>query len=374
MPPSCRPMRASASRAAPIRRGSLPTASSRCCWRARSCCSPWRWLFTPAVIALLAPGFSKDPGRFALAVELTRITFPYLLLVTLVTLYGGILNALQRFAAAAAAPILLNLSMIATLAFAAFFPTAGHAAAWGVLHRRRSRSAAGGRRRLAARRAAGVPPAALGRGRSSAFFKALCAGDDRLGRDPDRAVRRHHHRELPGDRRAVRALLRRPAQPAADRRDRDRGRHRAAAGDGEPHRGRRRTRRAARAEPRDRADAAAVDPCLVAFLLVPDLIMRALFVPRRLHGGGCAGRRRDARGLRDRAAAVRAHAQRDRHVPRPRRYRHAGQGAACRGRGQCGAQNPVLWTATRRSASRSRPRSAPGSISRCWSGSRRART
>src|SRR5205807_34898 len=89
-------------------------------------------VFTPAVIAVLAPGFAEDPGRFVLAVELTRITFPYLLLVSLVTLYGGILNALSRFATAAAAPILLNLSMMATLALAAFFPTAGHAAAWGV--------------------------------------------------------------------------------------------------------------------------------------------------------------------------------------------------------------------------------------------------
>src|SRR6202790_5636196 len=90
-------------------------------------------LFTPTVISLLAPGFSQDPERFQLAVELTRITFPYLLLVTLVTLYGGILNALQRFAAAAAAPILLNLAMMATLGFAASFTSAGHAAAWGVL-------------------------------------------------------------------------------------------------------------------------------------------------------------------------------------------------------------------------------------------------
>jgi putative peptidoglycan lipid II flippase len=90
-------------------------------------------LFTPLVIDLLAPGFSKDAGRFALAVELTRITFPYLLLVSLVTLYGGILNALDRFASVAAAPILLNLSMMMTLALAVFFPTAGHAAAWGVL-------------------------------------------------------------------------------------------------------------------------------------------------------------------------------------------------------------------------------------------------
>jgi putative peptidoglycan lipid II flippase len=90
-------------------------------------------LFTPQVIDLLAPGFSNDPGRYALAVELTRITFPYLLLVSLVTLYGGILNALDRFASPAAAPILLNLSLIMALALAAFFPTAGHAAAWGVL-------------------------------------------------------------------------------------------------------------------------------------------------------------------------------------------------------------------------------------------------
>jgi len=89
--------------------------------------------FTPWVIDLLAPGFARDPGRFALAVELTRITFPYLLLVSLVTLYGGILNSLQRFATAAAAPILLNLSMMATLALVAWFPSAGHAAAWGVL-------------------------------------------------------------------------------------------------------------------------------------------------------------------------------------------------------------------------------------------------
>jgi putative peptidoglycan lipid II flippase len=90
-------------------------------------------MFTPTVISALAPGFADDPGRFALAVELTRITFPYLLLVSLVTLYSGILNALSRFAAAAAAPILLNLSMMATLAVAVFFPTPGHAAAWGVL-------------------------------------------------------------------------------------------------------------------------------------------------------------------------------------------------------------------------------------------------
>ena len=79
------------------------------------------WLFMPQVIALLAPGFVDDPQRGELAIALTRITFPYLLLVTLVTLYGGMLNVMHRFATAAAAPIFLNLSMMLTLALAAFF-------------------------------------------------------------------------------------------------------------------------------------------------------------------------------------------------------------------------------------------------------------
>jgi len=89
-------------------------------------------LQTPWVISLLAPGFAEKSGQSALAIELTRITFPYLLLVTMVTLYGGILNSLERFAAAAAAPILLNFTIVFALAVAAVFPTPGHAAAWGV--------------------------------------------------------------------------------------------------------------------------------------------------------------------------------------------------------------------------------------------------
>jgi putative peptidoglycan lipid II flippase len=91
------------------------------------------WVFMPQALRLLAPGFTDEPEQRRLAIELTRITFPYLLLITIVTLYGGILNVMQRFATAAAASIFLNLSMMATLALAAFFPTAGHAAAWGVL-------------------------------------------------------------------------------------------------------------------------------------------------------------------------------------------------------------------------------------------------
>ncbi|HLZ00646.1 MAG TPA: murein biosynthesis integral membrane protein MurJ [Bradyrhizobium sp.] len=91
------------------------------------------WVFMPEAMSVLAPGFTHDAGQRDLAIELTRITFPYLLLITLVTLYGGMLNVMHRFASAAAASILLNLAMMMTLAVAVYFPTAGHAAAWGVL-------------------------------------------------------------------------------------------------------------------------------------------------------------------------------------------------------------------------------------------------
>ena len=89
--------------------------------------------FTPWVVSVLAPGLVDDPARFDLAVALTRITFPYLALVSIETLFAGVLNANNRFAAAAGAPILLNLSVVATLLLAPFFSDAGHAAAWGVL-------------------------------------------------------------------------------------------------------------------------------------------------------------------------------------------------------------------------------------------------
>ncbi|WP_230533007.1 murein biosynthesis integral membrane protein MurJ [Microvirga roseola] len=86
----------------------------------------------PVVVNLLAPGFSDDPAKFDLAVTLTRITFPYLLFITLVTILSGILNAHERFAAAAAAPVLLNISIVAALGLTFLFPNAGYAAAWGV--------------------------------------------------------------------------------------------------------------------------------------------------------------------------------------------------------------------------------------------------
>jgi len=86
----------------------------------------------PWLIGLMEPG-SVAAAQTDLKVELTRITFPYLLFMSLVSLQGGVLNGLGRFGAAAAAPILLNLFMIgAVLGLTPLLPTAGHALAWGV--------------------------------------------------------------------------------------------------------------------------------------------------------------------------------------------------------------------------------------------------
>lgn len=72
----------------------------------------------PWLMMLLAPGFIQNPAKYDLAVLLTQIAFPYLLCMSVVALLSGVLNSLQRFWAAAAAPILLNVILIAAIAFA----------------------------------------------------------------------------------------------------------------------------------------------------------------------------------------------------------------------------------------------------------------
>jgi putative peptidoglycan lipid II flippase len=91
----------------------------------------------PLVIYVLAPGFSDDPAQRQLAIELTRICFPYLLFMSLTALQSGVLNSLNRFTAAAAAPILLNIVMIISNIVAWYFhtgnsATTGYIFAWGV--------------------------------------------------------------------------------------------------------------------------------------------------------------------------------------------------------------------------------------------------
>jgi len=73
-------------------------------------------VFAPELVRLLAPGFAEDPAKLALTTTLTRICFPYLGLISVVAFFSGVLAAEKRFAAAAAAPLLLNLVLIATLA------------------------------------------------------------------------------------------------------------------------------------------------------------------------------------------------------------------------------------------------------------------
>ena len=90
------------------------------------------WAFMPHLVDLLAPGFRNEPEKFALTVAMTRITFPYLLFITVVTLQSGTLNANGRFAAAAFAPVLLNLTTVGFLGAAFAFPNAGLAAAYGT--------------------------------------------------------------------------------------------------------------------------------------------------------------------------------------------------------------------------------------------------
>jgi putative peptidoglycan lipid II flippase len=88
----------------------------------------------PVLIYLSAPGFAAEPGKFDLTVELTRITFPYILLISLVSLAGGILNTWSRFAVPAFSPVLLNLSFIGMALFAApHFDPPVLALAWAVL-------------------------------------------------------------------------------------------------------------------------------------------------------------------------------------------------------------------------------------------------
>lgn len=88
----------------------------------------------PLIIYLSAPGFSEEPEKFALTVELTRITFPYILFMSLTALAGGILNTWSRFAVPAFTPALLNLSFIGMALFAApWFDPPIEALAWAVV-------------------------------------------------------------------------------------------------------------------------------------------------------------------------------------------------------------------------------------------------
>src|SRR5579885_353754 len=88
-------------------------------------------IFMPWIVHVLTPGFAPD--QMQLTVRLSRITFPYLILTLVAVQLSAMLNAIEKFWAAAAWSNLQNLAMIATLLLANWFPNAAYAAAWGVL-------------------------------------------------------------------------------------------------------------------------------------------------------------------------------------------------------------------------------------------------
>ncbi len=215
--------------AATARRDCSPTASSRCCLSRKLVLLALAWLFMPQAMSILAPGFTDEPEQRRLAIELTRITFPYLLLITLVTLYGGILNVMHRFASAAAASIFLNISMMATLAVAVVVSDPRPRRGLGRIDLGLPAIFPARRRSCPPWRLAALRSPKTGRRRPRLLPRAR-ACDHRLDGHAGRAVRRYHHRDLPPRRRAVGAVLCRPAQSASDRGDRDCDRHGAAAG------------------------------------------------------------------------------------------------------------------------------------------------
>lgn len=90
-------------------------------------------LVMPWVIYGIAPGFTDDGVRYDLAVTLSRVTFPYILTMSLVALMGGVLNSFNKFAPFAIVPVLFNLCLILALVFLSpILETPGHAMAWGV--------------------------------------------------------------------------------------------------------------------------------------------------------------------------------------------------------------------------------------------------
>ncbi|MEE4662011.1 MAG: murein biosynthesis integral membrane protein MurJ [Halieaceae bacterium] len=88
----------------------------------------------PVVTAVFAPGFVADPEKYALTVDMIRITFPYLFLISMTGFCGAVLNSYGRFAVPAFTPVLLNLSLIASALLAgSWFDQPVFALAWGVL-------------------------------------------------------------------------------------------------------------------------------------------------------------------------------------------------------------------------------------------------
>ena len=118
-------------------------------------------IFMPQLMLVLAPGFMDIPGKAELTVALARITFPYVLLICLAALLSGVLNGLDRFAAAAAAPLVFNTVSIAAMLLLTPLAADGRARArLGRHHLRRAAARAPGLGGPPRRHGAAHPPPA----------------------------------------------------------------------------------------------------------------------------------------------------------------------------------------------------------------------
>ena len=200
------------------------------------------YLDMPLLVRLTSPGFVSQPEKFARAVEMSRVMFPYIAFIAVFALHQGTLNANNVWGSPASAPAAANVCMIAFLGFAAFFPKVSPGvasmASWGFL--------ASGLAQLAivmadARRRGLLERLTWPRWTPEIrrFFWMLGPGDRHFGELPDRRARRPDCRLAPADRRPLRHQLRRPALSIAGRRHHHRHRLGAAEGDVRPRRPRR---------------------------------------------------------------------------------------------------------------------------------------
>ena len=165
-------------------------------------------IFMPQLMVVLAPGFAADPAKFALAVDLSRITFPYLILICLAALVSGVLNGLERFTAASASYVLFNIISIACMLWMTpYVPTVGHALSWGVTFRAWLSLAL---LLLAVRRGgmAIVGPAATADTANAPADAANGAGAGGRRRHPTQSGGRCDHRQPASSRHGVGALFR----------------------------------------------------------------------------------------------------------------------------------------------------------------------
>ncbi len=183
----------------------------------------------PWIMLVFAPGFAEDPQKFAWAVEFTRIAFPYLLFISLTALQSAILNSLGRFFPGAAAPVMLNVTLIIAILFLVpLTDNPGTALSWGV-------AAAGVVQfvwlAVSLWRAGFVLRLRLPKLTPDVrrLFRLGVPGVVAVRHHAGQPHHRHHHRLAAGGRRVV-ALLCRPDLSTAAGRHRHRDRRRAAAG------------------------------------------------------------------------------------------------------------------------------------------------